>query len=544
MSDARAKEIIALRDREKARSGQFRTLYQSVSNFVFPQTYAIETQYAPGAELMNHLFDTTAVEEAENMASGLVNNLFPAGQRFFAIQPTAARDDSEVKRYVSGLTEAVHEAMFNSNFIQQVSNTIHYWVTFGTGSLYSDWTPRDGLNYRDYAVGTYQLLENSRGIIDTILLTCPMTARQIVQEWGIENVGKTVAQAYEKPETRENCFDVVHRVGPRADYDENETLRPATRMPFESVYVLEKDQIVLAEGGYDEFPFAVPRYQVIYREVWGRGRGVTLLPEVRSLNRLAKDYMEMSNKWVNPPREVLDSFEGNVDVTPGANNYVTTIPSFRAIEMGAAGAYPVTKDILEYRREFVRQGFFKNAFEALTNLSGDRRTTTEIIERLKEGMKRLSKPLGRLFVELLTPVITRSTLLLIRNGVVPRPPAALQDRPFKIEFVNPLALALRDQQSRGGQYWVAALGEAAAVFPDVTDNVESDRWARDLGEALGVKTDHIAPMRDVQKKRAERAAKQQQLEQMQMAMATAEGYGKTTKAPEEGSPAAALTGGA
>jgi hypothetical protein len=96
-------------------------------------------------------------------------------------------------------------------------------------------------------------------------------------------------------------------------------------MPFESIYVLEKDLTVLEEGGFNEFPFAVPRYQVIYREVYGRGRGTMMLPQVRTLNRLGKDYMEMSNKWVNPPKEVLDSFDGTVDVTPGALNYVTEV---------------------------------------------------------------------------------------------------------------------------------------------------------------------------------------------------------------------------
>lgn len=538
----RAKELIALRDREKARQNSFRTLWQSVADLMFPQTFGITTTYSPGQELMTNLFDDTAVEEAQNMASGLVNNLFPAGQLFFSIVGTGpTREQAEVRRYLSYLTERVHEQIFNSNFLAQVSNTIHYWVLFGIGSLYTDWTARDGLNYRDYAIGTYQCLENSRGVIDTIILTCPQTARQIVQDYG-DKSGAAVTQAYSRPETRNNDFNVIHIVRPREDFDPNPILRAATRMPVESIYVQEKDAVILDESGYDEFPFAVPRYQVTYGEVYGRGRGTALLARVRTLNRLAKDYLEMSNKWVNPPKEVLESFEGQVDVTPGALNYVQQRNSIGPIEMGAHGAYPVTKDILEYYREGVRQGFFKNAFEALTNLTGDRRTTTEIIERLKEGMKKLSKPMGRLFIELLTPCITRTILLLIRNGVVASPPQELRGTDFKIEFINPLALALRDQQARAGQYWVAALGNAEAIFPGVTDNVDSDKWARDLGESLGVKTDHIRPVRHRDDIRRERQEKQQQMEAAALAQTMAEGYGKTTKAPEPGSLAGALTG--
>lgn len=539
METNRAKEIITLRDREKARQSNFRSLWQSTADLIFPQTFGISNTVSVGSELMSGLFDTTAVEEAENMASGLVSNLFPAGQRFFTIgAPGQLRDNAEVKEYLPYLTEQVHEQMFNSNFIAQVSNTIHYWVVFGTGAIYSDWTRKDGLNYRDYAIGTYQCLENAQGIIDTIILTCPMSARQIVEKFGNDEskVGKSVWDAYQKAESRENTFDVIQLVGPRENYDPNPFLRPATSAPFESFYVQEKDSKLLQEGGYDEFPFAVPRYQVIYREVMGRGRGTTMLPQVRTLNRLAKDYLEMSNKWVNPPKEVLESFEGTVDVTPGALNYVAEINSIRAIEMGSSGAYPVTKDILEYRREGIRQGFFKNAFEALTNLTGDRRTTTEIIERLKEGMKRLSKPMGRLFTELLTPDTVRTIRLLVRNGVVERPPDVLAGAPLKIEFINPLALALKDQQARGGQYWISALMNVNEQIPGVLDNADTDEWARDLGESLGVKSTQIRTIRKRDEIRRQRDQDKQMMQEAGMAAAAAEGYSKVTKAPEPGSP--------
>lgn len=532
----KAKDLIALRDREYSRQANMRTLWQSVANMVFPQTYGITTTYTPGTELMNDLYDTTAVEEAQNMTSGLVNNLFPAGQKFFDVRvPRQFMDRPDVSRYLAYLVEQVHEYIFNSNFITQVSNTIHYWVTFGHGALYSDWTKKDGLNFRDYAIGTYQCLENARGVIDTIILTCPMTARQIRQEWP-GRYGPSVAQALEAKDRSNEEFSVIWVIRPRDEYDPNPILRPATRAPWESVFVQEKDAVILDEGGYDEFPFAVPRYQVVYREIHGRGLGVTLLPQVRTLNRLAKDYQEMSNKWVNPPLEVLDTgFDGNVDVTPGAQNVVSQLNSIAAIDLKAHGVYPVTKDVLEYRRDQIRQGFFKNAFESITPLTGDRRTTTEIIERLKEGMRRLSGPMGRLFVELLTPNVTRTILLLIRNGQIAPPPAALGGTNFKVEFINPLALALRDQQSRGLQYWIMALGNMETIWPGAKDNCDYDRAARDLGQSLGVKTDHIRSIRDRDLLRQQRNQQQQQMADMQMAQAAAEGYNKVTKAPEPGS---------
>ena len=170
------------------------------------------------------------------------------------------------------------------------------------GANYSDWTVWDGLNYRDYAIGTYQCLENAGGVIDTIILTCPMTARQIRQQFGAR-AGPSIDRALSNKDTVNEEFNIIHCVRPRRDRDPDRI--DSLNMAFESLYVQEKDRIVVEESGFDEFPFAVPRYDVVYREVYGRGRGVILLPAVRRLNRIAKDYLEMSNKWVNPPREVL-----------------------------------------------------------------------------------------------------------------------------------------------------------------------------------------------------------------------------------------------
>ena len=128
---------------------------------------------------------------------------------------------------------------------------------------------------------------------------------------------------------------------------------------------------------------------------------------------------------------------------------------------------------------------------------------------------------------------------LVRNGVLQKPPPQVGQK-FKIEYIGPLALALRDQQSKGLQYWVAALGQMEPIFPGVKDNVDHDKAARDLGESLGVKTDHIRPIRQRDEIREER--RKRQLAQMQgdMIEQASKGYKNTKEAAEQGSPAEQL----
>ncbi len=250
---------------------------------------------------------------------------------------------------------------------------------------------------------------------------------------------------------------------------------------------------------------------------------------------MMRDLMECGNKWNNPPREVLESFDGNVDVTPNANNYVTAIGSIRAIDDGIKGSFPITKEILEDQRNIIRDAFFKNVFEQLATLTGDRRTTLEIVERLKEGLKKLSNPIGRLFSELFNTLIPRTVLLLIRNGQLPQPPAELRGQGFKVEYTGPLALALKDQHVRAFEFWVGLIGTMNEIFPGVTDNVDSDEAIRDIGQFLGVKTDHIRSKRDVDIMRAERQKQLERDRQIEMMQMAAQGYGQTTKKPEPGS---------
>lgn len=540
----KATDAILFRDRLLAKQSPSRSMWQSISDLIFPQSYGITTRRSDGQELMNQIFDTTGIEELENMASGIASNLFPAGQRFFEHKPPLqSRDDQEAKDYLYYLTEVQHELMFNSNYVAQTGNTIQYWAGFGTGVNYSDWSVKGGLSYRDYAIGTYQCAENSKGIVDTTVFTMPMTARQIQQEFGAGggSLGASVDQALSPSNNSPyDEFNVVWVVRPRTDRQPD--MIDNMNMPWESLYVNEKDKVVLSEGGFDEFPFAVPRYNVLYREVYGRGRGTMMLPTVRVLNRLAKDFLEASNKAVNPALEVHDSFEGQVDVSPGQKNYVQQMGNVQQMKIDATNAAIIGEKALTLYQKKVQDGFYKNAFEPISSLTGDRRNTTEIVERLREGLKKATRPFGRLFIELVTPQITRSAALLIRNNVVEQPPASLQGKPMKIRLINPLALALEDQQSQGGRQWVAAVGEANELFPGVVDNINFDQWARNLGESLGVASDEIRPIDERDVIRQQKAEALAQQEQLAMLQAGADAYGKTTKAPEEGSVAGQLGG--
>lgn len=531
--------VILLRDAELSKQANFRQLWQDTADWILPMFAKITTKRVPGERLGEILHDITARTEVRNMSSGLSSQIIPPGQQFYDLKSgdRDLRDDAEVDEYLSGLTEEVHEEMYATNFIEEFNAALLSLVAFGNANTLPMWTLKTGLFYRTYPIGSYQVRQSAQGVIDTMILTVKRTARQLAQRFP-KTIGLQVKAALEMQATNTDAgpeiFSVIQIIRPRTDR------RPSMKnnMPFESLMIGEIDKNILEEGGFREFPHAVPRWFRSPGETEGRGVGTEILPQVMKLNQIEADKTQAGNRWVEPPLEVLDSFDGTVNLSPRAQNFVVEANSIKAIDLGAKGSYPISREELEEQRNIIREAFFKNVFEPVSPLTGDRRTTEEIRARLSEAFKKLSQPLGRIFTESLDPQIERTVMLLIRNGVVAQPPPQL--RRVKIEYTGPLALALRDQHIIAFDNWLLMNERMEALSPGTIDNIDFDEASRDLARFMGVKESHIRPIEVRETIRADRQREQAKQVAMEQLAAAAQSYGQTTKAPEPGSAAEEL----
>jgi len=539
MADTKAQEIISLEERERGKQANFRSLWQDTADFNYPRENQIVDQNEPGQSKMNRVYDTTAITESQNTASGLSQNLVPPGQRFFALKASNRdiREKDSVKSYLSKATEISHDHLFASNFMLQLVETLRSMIVFGTGNLYSEFESRTvGLNFKDYAIGTYQIMENSQGRVDTMILKFSLTARQASQEF--ENPGKSVTEALADPESNEKEFWFIHIVRPRENRNLN--FSDNLNMPFESIFVAIKDQEIVEEGGFDEFPYQAARWLKSSTEKYGRGIGTELLPHTRSLNTINATFEEVANGWARPAKEVLDTFEGEVNCNPDALNFVTEMGSIKAIQGDARGSFPVTKDYLEFKQQITKDAYFSNAFAPITDLTGDRRGTLEIRQRVVESFKKIGSPIGRIESELFTPTIERVVFLLQRNGMIPPPPPELEGQDFKVEYVGALSLALQSGEVEASQQWIGIVSEIEAIEPGAKDNIDFDSAIRRMARTFGVNEEDIASEEEREEKREVRRVQQQQQLEMQLAQVAGQANQGLAKAPEEGSPAEAL----
>jgi hypothetical protein len=543
MADLKGKQICEEFGREQGKQGNTRDLWQRTGDTMWPYIQ-VNSRYEPGEVRTRHIYDMTPTLDMLDMVSGFKQVLMPAGQTFYVINPQGYQPSDDAMRYLSYLTNASHEKLFASNLSIALDPVLISLITFGPGGLFTEFNYKKGLNYKAPKIGSYVLIEDDSENVIGSIHEMKITASNAYHLWG-EKAGKMISEAMTNEKKVHEEFEFLYKVCPRDRVNPFISKSVNTNMPYMSVIVNKKEQCTVEEGGFHENPYSFARWMRPEYEKDGRGIGTEMLPQIKVLQQMAKDYRDCGNRWNHPPRQgLIDSIEGQVDNRPDAMNWVTQIDAIRSLDNDLKGHFPYTEKSLQDQREIIDRAFFKNAFDPLADLKGDRRTTLEIQERIRGTLKKLGPPVGRVWHELMSPVITRSVLELIRNRVVEPPPDELSGAGFGIEYIGPLALALKSEQARGLQEWLNFVGQANAQFPDqyISDNVDFDEAVPRIGRTFGVNVDDIATSEERDKKRALRQQAIQEQKQLQQAEMASRAYQAGSKEAEPGSPAEALMG--
>lgn len=543
MPDTIAQRYIKIYERECSKDQNFKTnLWQPTADLIHPRMNQITKLTEPGQNKTEDIFNTTGMLAAEDAASALTQMMIPPGQEFFSVSIEGKSNlSSKGKRYLDFLSQRSHELIFASNYIPQYNEAIQSFLVFGPCNLFTEWdVSENAINYLNFDVGTYTIVRNSRGKIVAVMVMWRIMAAEAAEVFG-DMAGTNVTAASASDVKKYETFEYLHVVEPRDSFNP-ELNRMALHMPWRSLWINIKDKVISKEGGYLHNPYSISGWRRAQSEKWARGRGTMALPAVRQIQQMEIDVTESGNKHVNPPMEVLDSFDGNVDVRPGAENRVQEKNTIN--RLGVEGNFPYGIDQLERKGDEIKDIFLMKIFRQFIELTGDRRTTQEIIERKNQAIRLVGAPIMNAYSDLMTPSITRSILLFIRHGKIifegsPNPPAELAGLKWGLEFQGELALAMRDHQSRGFMQWSNFLGNIGSVFPNehIEDYIAFDRAIPRIGRSFGVNVEDSATEEEVQAKKEKRANQQAQIQQMQAVAASADAYKNTTKKPEDGSAA-------
>ena len=320
--------------------------------------------------------------------------------------------------------------------------------------------------------------------------------------------------------------EIIHAVYPRSEAKG----KLAKDKPVASVYYHADTRKLLSEGGFDEFPFMVPRFNKDSVSSYGRCPAMNALPDVKMLNKMSEVTIRAAQKQIDPPLMVPDDgFMLPVRTTPGSLNFYRSGTRDRLEPLNIGANNPLGLNMEEQRRNAIRQAFY---VDQLLMAQGPAMTATEVLQRNEEKMRLLGPVLGRLQSELLQPLISRSFSLLLREGLLPPAPEQLQGQDIDIEYVSPLAKAqkLTDLQSmlRGFEVMM----QVAEIAP-VMDYLDSDKLVQYLVDVTGIPARVIRSDEEVarvRRQQQEAAQAQAQMEQSAMAAEQAQQLAPMVKA--------------
>lgn len=544
ISDKRVRFHINRQQKLKNNRHNWDSLWQDLSDYFCPGRITAVRKEEPGARKTQKIYDNTGADAAQKLAAGLYSRTVNPSSKWFYLTLEEADSDLEQNSKVCEWFDIARDrtqSVINKRGTGALYQTYCDLTTLCNAVLFTNEDPITGISFRVFPIDTVDIAEDYRGVVDTVYRKFEMTLRQIEQEFP----GKL---PYDKKQQMEDDPDakawVLHVVGPRKKYDPDKI--DNLNMPIESVYILCDGEVVLQEGGYPEMPYAVARLEVLAGELYGRGPATIALPEVKSLNEMAKLQLDGSNMRLRPPLDVpVNAYLNPIELIPGYKNLNQDEGGRRVTALNVSGDLQYTSKDIEAMQTKVKEIFYNDQLYLRTNAE---MTATEVQKRSEIQMQLMGPWQGRLELELFEPLINRILGILIRQGEVPPPPQELLEasedqtlsgkpqeelsekqaekqrqkyttKALKIVYDSPLARAQRLVDVQVIDQVKMSIAQAMQLNPQGAQELllrfDLVKMEVDRARSLGLPTKYIVSDDKFEEAKTAQQAQMQQMQQMQ-----------------------------
>lgn len=540
----------------KAEKAPWNIHYQALAESFLTRKSNFTDTITPGAFLQEDLFDNTGQYMAHVMASAFLSMLWPDSSRSFVIDPVEEiRKESGVEEYFRFVNNKMQRIMDNPKAGLLLALQEHFleqavFGTSGVGALdgEDDTTP---VVYEAWGIKNMCISENAQGFIDTIFSSRERTVRQVVEEYGKQDVVSPKIMEMFKAGKYEEKVEVLTIVEPRSMADrggKEGVLGMATR----TVHIDVTNKLIMRESGYREMPVFVVRFLKSIDEAYGRSPAMVALPDTVSLNALKEALIVATEKQLDPPLGVLDDGRlggGVIDTSAGAINVFNTsgrISTEKPIfPLFTVGEFQSSKELMEQFNLAITQAFYVDRLLDLNNQTQMTAFETSVRNRMR------GESLGSLFarqeLECLTPLIERTFNICFRRGLLGILPTAggvmgkvrrLWDKVlgrdslmvpavvmeaieagldvYDIRYVSPAKRFMQSEKLQGIFTALDFIERSGAVLPGITDNIHVDNLARDVVKYSGAPSAILRTADEVAKIRADMGAQQQAATEMEL----------------------------
>ena len=495
--------------------------WQTILDYVMPRKADITFIRSQGESRTEVLFDSTAITANNLLAASLHGTLTSPSLQWFhlKLREDALNRDRDVQLWLEDSAQKMYDLFNETNFNTEVHELYLDLCSIGTGAIFVEEGKKgfdiDAIHFNTLHISEFYIRESINGKVDTLYRRYKLTARQAIQEFGEDNLGEKLLEAVEKKPDKEFFF--IHAVEPTEDYERG-TGEKTTKLPFHSCHVCEDDQMVVRTGGYNEFPYLVPRWSKATGEVFGRSPSYNALPDIKTLNKAVEIGLKAWAKAIDPPLLVTDDgVIGRVRVTPGGLTVVRSDGSVKPLQIGTN--WQITDMKENQLRTAIRQAYYSDQLQLQ---QGPQMTATEVQVRYELMQRLLGPTLGRFQSEFLNPLIERVFGIMLRNNAFLPAPEIIEGRKVDVEYVGPLARSQRMEESVAIDRLYQLAMQVGQIDPTIMDNINHDEAVRMRSKLLGVPKTIMRGVDEVGEIRQQRIMQQQAQQQMQMQQQQAE----------------------
>lgn len=503
--------------------------YREISDYILPRSGRFfEQDRNRGEKKHNNIYDSTGTRALRVLAAGMMSGMTSPARPWFrlAIADSDLMEYDPVKLWLNENAKIMREIFSRSNTYRALHMIYEELGAYGTAASFMRPDFNDVLRHYTMTAGEYAISSSNRGEVDTLYREVPMTVAQIVQEFGLDKVSKSVKDQYER-NNLDQWITVMHAIEPRKDNERDIGKRDAKNMPFKSCYfeLAGNGDEMLSESGFNYFPVLVPRWSVSGGDIYGNSPAMESLGDIRQLQHEQLRKAQGIDFQTKPPLQMPVTMKGSEhDSLPGGIAwYDPSSPSG-----GVKTQFEVNLNLqhlladIQDVRERINGTFYADLFMMMANDTRSGITATEVAERHEEKLLMLGPVLERLHNEMLSPMIENTFQMMVEAGIVPTPPKELQGMDLNIEFVSTLAQAQRAIGVGSIDRLLGTVGNMASMKPEVLDKLNADQIVDTYADMLGVDPNLIIGDENVAIIRQQRAEQQQKAQAAQEAMAMAD----------------------
>jgi len=506
-----AEWVIKNYDKLKADRGTWENHWQELAEYFAPANDQITSKSTSGEKKNTHLLDSTPQHTNELLASALHSMLTNPSVIWFDMitgDPEADKDEAAIA-WLQDSVKRMVEVLNNSNFQTQIHEVYLDLGVPGTGFLEMEEDEEDVVRFKSEHINKALISEDAKSRIRTVYKIYEFTAMQLMEKYGKDKFDEMfLLQLKNEPMKK---YEVIHGVFPNNEF--NPFKAAFSNKPYSSVHVLKCKKRLIKKGGFDEFPFAVPRWSKRSNEMHGRSPAMKALPDAKMLNEVKRTSIIAAQKVIDPTLQAPD--EGVVlplKTAPGAINYYRAGTKDR-IEPLQTGSQPgLGMDFVDAIKMQIREAFF---IDQLQLNEGPQMTATEVLQRTEEKLRMMGPILGRLHNELLKPIVDRVFGIMKRRGLFdPNVPEILLDKDLQVRYSSMIARAQRATEADNLQRVLGVMAPLIQLDPNVMDNINTDETFRYIANLFNLPQEIINSKRKIEKDRKAKAEMMQQQEDM------------------------------